>query len=119
MHRVDARLCASRPDEVLRCSRNCPSSAPTDYLSHFNDSGIGAEWLLDQGGVLRSIIGQNIGHTTDPSGYSAMDVLSMLHDAFMRSDKHRENVLDGRFQQIGIGMANANGKYYIAVVFSD
>jgi uncharacterized protein YkwD len=93
--------------------------AATDQLSHFNESGIGAESLLDQHGVPRSITGENIGRTSDPTSYSAMDVVSMLHDAFMHSQKHRDNVLDGRFAQIGVGMANANGKYYIAVVFTD
>jgi len=93
--------------------------AAADQLSHFNDDGIGAEWLLDQRGVPHSIAGENIGRTTDPTNYSVMDILSMLHDAFMRSEKHRENVLDGRYQQIGVGMTNADGKYYIAVVFTD
>lgn len=93
--------------------------AAGDYLSHYNQAGIGAEWLLDQHGFSRSMTGENIGRTTEPSSYPAMEVVKLLHDAFMRSTSHRDNVLDGRFNQVGVGMASANGKFYIAIVFTD
>jgi uncharacterized protein YkwD len=93
--------------------------AAGDYLSHYNREGIGAEWLLDQHGVARSMTGENIGRTTEPSGYPAMEVVKLLHDAFMRSANHRDNVLDQRFNQVGVGMASANGKFYVAIVFTD
>jgi hypothetical protein len=42
-----------------------------------------------------------------------------LDDAFWNSAEHRANILDGDYQQIGIGSARSAGVIWIAVVFRD
>jgi uncharacterized protein YkwD len=91
--------------------------AAEDTLSHFNGDGIGAERLLDERRVSPRLVGENIGRTTESTAYAAEQVMQFLHAAFMGSAKHRANVLEGRFGQVGVGVASVDGRYYVAVVF--
>jgi uncharacterized protein YkwD len=57
-----------------------------------------------------SIAGENVG--VGPS-------LPILHDAFMASPPHRENVLRPEFEKIGVGVVTSgDGRIWITIVFS-
>lgn len=73
-----------------------------NYFSH-TISGCGKSVfdMMNAAGVAYSAAAENIGWiagTTNPT--TAAD---MLHDSFMQSSGHRANVLDGRFNAVGIG----------------
>lgn len=75
------------------------SMAAADTLSHTGDmtAGITAPWI---------VLGENVGvHTIhDVPG---------LFDAFMNSPSHHANLMDPRFQYVGVGVVNAqNGKLW-------
>jgi hypothetical protein len=55
-------------------------------------------------------LGENVG-----VGYSA----ATLHDAFMNSPSHRDNVLDPSYDRVGIGTAELGGVIYVSFVFAD
>lgn len=53
-------------------------------------------------------VGENVG-----VGYGVQS----LHDAFMASTGHRNNVLSSKFNRVGIGVAYAHGKTWVTVRF--
>lgn len=78
--------------------------ANEQYLHHRADlaQGIGYAWR---------VLGENVGR-----GYS----IEQVHDAFMNSTAHRDNILDSRFDTIGVGVTrDANGQYWIVQEFMD
>lgn len=55
-------------------------------------------------------IGENVGRGPD---------IGRIHEAFMRSDGHRANVLDPEYNWLGTGYARSDsGVVYVAVVFA-
>lgn len=55
-----------------------------------------------------TIIGENVG---------VGGTVSSLHDAFMNSPAHRDNVLYTTFRHVGIGVAKKNGRMWVTVIF--
>ena len=55
-----------------------------------------------------SIAGENVG-----VGGS----IESLHDAFMDSPAHRENVMRPRFRRVGVGVLSRDGRLWVTVVF--
>ncbi|MCA1831967.1 MAG: CAP domain-containing protein [Actinobacteria bacterium] len=55
-----------------------------------------------------TVYGENVG-----MGATVSD----LHDAFMNSPEHRDNILDREFNQIGVGIAVKNGTIYVTEIF--
>ena len=46
--------------------------------------------------------------------------LGQLHDAFMRSDGHRANILNSRWTAVGVGVARDRaGEYFVVHAFAD
>lgn len=43
--------------------------------------------------------------------------VSSLHDAFMASPAHRDNVLEATYQHVGIGTKKADGRLWVTVIF--
>lgn len=78
--------------------------ANDQYLHHRTNlsEGIGYPWR---------VLGENVGR-----GYS----IEQVHTAFMNSSAHRANILDSRFDTIGVGITrDANGQYWIVQEFMD
>ncbi|MGH2661379.1 MAG: CAP domain-containing protein [Actinomycetota bacterium] len=64
----------------------------------------------DLSSVQFSIAGENVG--VGPT-------LPILHDAFMASPPHRENVLRPQFRKVGVGVVTGgDGRIWITIVFS-
>jgi hypothetical protein len=74
--------------------------AATGCLCHSNLSdGVSVSW---------SKLGENVGR--GPS-------VGSLHDAFVNSPAHQANMLDGRFNYVGVGVAYGGGQMWVAEVF--
>lgn len=64
----------------------------------------------------RSAFGENVAWGGVPDGW-LMESTDGIHRNFMRSPGHRANILDPRFDQVGIGTVVANGKIWVTQVF--
>ncbi len=89
--------------------------ASAGYFAHHNAAGIGAEALLREQQVPFRLLGENIAR----SDYPPNEVVGVVHRALMASPPHRANVLDARFQRVGIAVAVAGDMYYFVVIFAD
>jgi uncharacterized protein YkwD len=86
-----------------------------NYFAHTAPTGETAFGLLSQAGYLYTIAGENIARNNYPDSESA----NIAMDGFLNSPSHKENVMDGRFKNVGIGVAVApDGMKYFAVVFA-
>ena len=89
--------------------------AAKNYFSHTSPSGETAFTILAGFGYTYSIAGENIARNNYPDADSASTAMT----GFMNSASHRENVLDGRFNRVGIAVAfGADNMKYFAVVFA-
>ena len=77
-----------------------------------------ANHLASQGSLAHSRL------TDGMSGYSALaenvgyaSSVEAVHDLLMNSSQHRKNILGGQYTSIGVGVAQANGSYYVVQVF--
>jgi uncharacterized protein YkwD len=62
-----------------------------------------------------SRLGENVG--VAPNTQRLPATLRLLHQAFMDSAPHRKNVLFRQFRKAGVGIARADGKLWVTVVF--
>ncbi len=70
------------------------------YLSHSNlSAGVPAGWQR---------LGENVGY--GPS-------IASVHQGYMNSSGHRANILDSRFNYIGVGYAKSGNRVYTVQVF--
>ena len=85
-----------------------------DYARH-HSAVMNSEQTLRHSSELRTLtnwdmLGENVGR-----GGS----VQALHDAFMASPSHRENVLKPNFSEVGIGVVVADGTIWVTFVFRD
>jgi uncharacterized protein YkwD len=86
-----------------------------NYFAHTAPTGETAFGLLSQAGYIYTIAGENIARNNYPDAETA----AIAMDGFLNSPSHKENVMDGRFKNVGIGVATApDGMKYFAVVFA-
>jgi hypothetical protein len=75
--------------------------AKRGYFSHYAPDGTSPWYWFDQAGYKYAHAGENLAvHFTDSSE---------VVEAWMNSPKHRENIVNGKFTEIGVG--TAKGKY--------
>jgi uncharacterized protein YkwD len=43
--------------------------------------------------------------------------VSSLHEAFMNSPAHRDNVLHAAYRHVGVGVKKANGRMWVTIIF--
>jgi uncharacterized protein YkwD len=74
--------------------------AATNTLSHSTlSAGMGGGWTY---------LGENVG---------VGNSIDEVHRALMNSSSHRATILSGRYSSVGIGVAERNGKLFVAQVF--
>lgn len=71
--------------------------------------GISHSELTDGAGDNWRTLGENVGVASS---------VQQVHKLFMDSPPHRQNILNGSFSRIGTGVAQADGRYYVAQVFA-
>ena len=87
--------------------------ATKNYFSHAAPAGDTFDVLAREFGVRYSLLGENICVIHGVGG----DYSQLAHTLFMNSPGHRDNIMDPRFDSVGIGWASGNGKSYCAVIF--
>ncbi len=76
--------------------------AANSYFSHASPSGVRAWSLIKSQGYRYAVAGENLAvHYVDAES---------LQDGWMASPKHRANILDDRFSDIGVGIARGTYK---------
>ena len=87
-----------------------------DYFSH-DIPGYGNVFKkLDSKGYCYQLAGENIGWNTYPDG----DATAAIHEMFMDSSGHRRNILNRRWEVIGVGAYKGpDGKKMWTVLFAD
>ena len=103
------------PKLVTIARARAQDMATRSYFSHTSPGGDTAFSLLGQAGYTYTIAAENIARNNYPDA----QCVSVAMDGFLNSPSHKENVMDGRFKNVGIGIAVApDGMKYFAVVFA-
>jgi hypothetical protein len=93
---------ATKSDLVSIARRHSEDMADRGYIYHNSNlpNEVSGNWR---------ILGENVGR-----GGS----VDSIHNAFMNSAPHKHNILDSRFNQIGVGTVVRNGYIYVTEVFA-
>lgn len=65
------------------------------YFSHYDPEGRDAGDRLEAAGIAYTLAGENLAYAPD---------VKSAHDGLMKSEGHRANILEGRFERVGIGV---------------
>ncbi len=65
--------------------------------------------LTDGAGSNWRVLGENVGWARS---------VGEMHSMFMNSSEHRANIVSGRYNRIGTGVAVVDGRYYVVQVFA-
>ncbi len=82
------------------------------FFGHVGPSGGDLRARLQGAGVVFDSAGENlvqVSHPTDPAGVG--------HRELMASAEHRENILDGSFTDVGVGVARRGDIHWITQIF--
>lgn len=82
------------------------------FFAHQDPSGGSLRDRLTAAGVGFSAAGENLAHVqraSDPAG--------MAHQMLMGNAAHRGNILDGRYTEVGVGVAQSGDTYWITQIF--
>ena len=89
--------------------------ADKNYFAHTSPTGETAFSIMNEFGYFYLIAGENIARNNYPDVESA----SVAMNGFMNSSAHRDNILDARFNKVGVGLViDGSGMKYFAVVFA-
>jgi uncharacterized protein YkwD len=105
---------AMDPTLLAVARQRAQDMAVKGYFSHTSPSGETAFSVMAYYGYAYAIAGENIARNNYPESQS----VDVAMTGFMNSPGHRQNILDGQFTKVGIGVArDGNGMVYYAVVF--
>lgn len=82
------------------------------FFGHQDPSGAGLVDRLRVAGVTFSLAGENLATVEGSS-----DPAAAAHQLLMANATHRGNILDRRYTEIGIGVAQSGDRYWITQVF--
>jgi uncharacterized protein YkwD len=89
--------------------------ASKGYFAHTSPTGQTAFTLLAAAGYGYKIAGENIARNNYPDSQA----VSAAMTGFMNSPTHKENIMDARFTNIGVGVVlGSDGMKYYAVEFA-
>lgn len=89
--------------------------ASNGYFSHTSPTGQTAFTLLAAAGIRYTMAGENIARNNYPDSQAGSAAMT----GFMNSPAHRENVLEARYNSVGISIVyGSDGMKYFAVVFA-
>ena len=81
--------------------------AKNEYFAHFSPTGVSPWYWFDKSGYVYAHAGENLAiHFTDSSE---------VVEAWMNSPAHRENIVNGKFTEIGVGTAKGKFEGYDTV----
>lgn len=82
------------------------------FFGHQDGSGKGLRDRLAAAGIGFTMAGENLAYVENAS-----DPAAMAHQMLMGNAAHRANILEGRYTEIGIGVAQSGDTYWITQVF--
>lgn len=82
------------------------------FFGHQDGAGGGLRDRLGASGITFSLAGENLAYVEN-----AEDPAAMAHQMLMGNAAHRANILEGRYTEVGIGVAQADDTYWITQVF--
>lgn len=82
------------------------------FFSHTSPDGRGLKARLREAGIDFSSAGENLAKVT-----SASDPASYAHTLLMQHDEHRRNILDSKYEFLGIGAARQGDTVWITQIF--
>src|SRR5262249_20234617 len=115
--RASAGMAGFRWDTTLAnvARQRAQDMASKGYFAHTSPTGQTAFTLLAAAGYGYKIAGENIARNNYPDSQA----VSAEMTGFMNSPTHKENILDSRFNSIGVGVIlGSDGMKYYAVVFA-
>lgn len=111
--RLEAGLEPLRSLQALTetAERHSRDMARQGKTNHISEDGRSLADRLKESGLFFASSGENV-------AFSETFVAEFIHDSFMTSPEHRENLLDPEFNRAGIGVIQVEGKgYYITQNF--
>jgi uncharacterized protein YkwD len=82
------------------------------YFSHYTPEGKNVGIILQENGVMYACFAENLGFASPPSSGSP----ETLFNQWMGSSRHRANLLNPHFGQLGIGVVDGNGRRIVTLV---
>ena len=99
------------PELVELARKHSADMARRDVLSHESETGKSYQQRLTDAGIDTVASGENVGR-------SATFLTRLIHESFMGSSVHRENMLNPAFDSVGIGVVQGSrGAYFVTVDF--
>ena len=79
-----------------------------------------SERMADSGSIFHSCLdcGKRRSYSTMAENVGVGGSLGAVHDALMASSGHRENILDSRFDRVGIGVVRRGGRVWVTELFA-
>lgn len=112
--KVPALTVSSALTEIAR--RHAENMAKQEKMDHVLDGKNPAQRARDAKYVYRHI-GENIGKAEGDADIPAPPPADM-HEAWMKSKSHRDNLLNGKFREVGLAIVRSKkGNFYYAQVF--
>jgi uncharacterized protein YkwD len=100
------------PELVNLAREHSADMARRDVLSHDSDTGRSYQQRLTDAGVSFIISGENVGR-------GGTFLTRLIHQSFMDSAAHRDNILNPRFDSVGIGVVSGSrGIYFVTQDFT-
>ncbi len=111
IERSKAGLTAFTTNSTLKSAADKRAQETVQSFSHTRPNGTGFETALNEYGVSYRAAGENIAYGQK----SPQEVVT----GWMNSPGHRANILNGKFNKIGIGVYKTNGVIYWSQLFTD
>lgn len=90
-----------------------------DYFAHASPEGDSVrDRYRAAGGAPVRRVAENLGRSFDTTGPPAADVVRRLHDGWMQSPGHRENILRPNLDRFGFGFAARDAGSYAVQTFA-
>jgi hypothetical protein len=98
-------------DLVTLARRHSADLAGRNVVSHESAEGTSYQQRLTDAGVASVVNGENVGR-------SGTFLTPLIHQTFMDSPAHRQNILNPAFDSVGVGVAlGDHGTYFVTVDF--
>ncbi len=109
--RIEAGLLPLRNTVTLKAAAQLKANdeATNDYFAHTSPSGKSPWYWFHQAGYKYYLAGENLA--------KGFDSTEKLMDAWMKSPKHRANIMNPNYKEIGIAMAKNDKETYIVQLF--
>lgn len=82
------------------------------FFGHVGPDGRGLRQRLDDAGISYSRAAENLAQVSNIASPA-----DFAYDLLMDSERHRDNILDPRFTDVGIGVVRSGDSYWITQIF--